>query len=418
MGGFGQTNILIQSGCRAFRRLVMNGSILRGAMIFIMHGSAYAADPVSDAIEFDALVEGGTSLVLYGRTGEYNYGVSSSDPAQSINFNQLYLSLGYPADGEKSPGFGFRFDNLVGTTWNQAHSYGFLEHSYKWNEVGWIPTQAYVEYASQIFDEKNVRVVVGNMYTPFGFENVKATDRPLYSTGYLYQFIYPATQFGLTVELTLNDRFTLYQGITNEADVWIGKAQRADYVGGFIAKPELSFDNELSLFVMYGDGLDRIDATYASGQPPIGIYSDNLAAPNTLSMVMLSEMWDLHIDDETQVTLDVTQGHIGAVSDVNGKGMLKPSMWAGGGIWVQKELDETFTPVIRAEVLYDSSGLQTGYAGTFMETTLGVGIKPLKYFLVRPEIRYDRAFGAEPYLDGTSHQNFSLNLDMILTLAQ
>ena len=164
--------------------------------------------------------------------------------------------------------------------------------------------------------------------------------------------------------------------------------------------------------------LDRIDATYASGQPPIGIYSDNLAAPNTLSMVMLSEMWDLHIDDETQVTLDVTQGHIGAVSDVNGKGMLKPSMWAGGGIWIQKELDETFTSVIRAEVIYDSSGLQTGYAGTFMETTLGVGIKPLKHFLVRPEIRYDRAFGAEPYLDGTSHQNFSLNLDMVLTLAQ
>ena len=69
---------------------------------------------------------------------------------------------------------------------------------------------------------------------------------------------------------------------------------------------------------------------------------------------------------------------------------------------------------IRNEFFNDMDGSRTGFISKYYEGSLGFTWWPNKLITVRPEIRFDRAFNATAYDDGTRHNQLMFSCDCVL----
>ena len=69
---------------------------------------------------------------------------------------------------------------------------------------------------------------------------------------------------------------------------------------------------------------------------------------------------------------------------------------------------------VRNEFFNDMDGSRTGFIAKYYEGSLGFTWWPNKLITVRPEIRYDRSFGATAYDDGTRHSQVMVSCDCVL----
>lgn len=375
--------------------------------------SAFGGQDVSpeSIYEIDGWIEGGAYLSLYGKQNTFNFGPTDANSAQEVHLNQFYLRAGFVTAIESDVKLGLTVHNLVGTDWNNSYSYGFLDNAFRWNQIGWDFPQAFASLT-----QPELKILAGKIFTPYGFEDLQATERPLFSTGYLFNFIYPTSQTGLLFDWQPTDRLTLHQGITNSPDIWIFNIAEPNYLAGF------SFENELwdspsifSFYMTYGRGLMRMNTVIMSGTSFLPMDLDSFTTPTLGQILLLSENWSLKIDEDIELNFDLTQGTVNDSRALYGGEPGSSGSWIGGGLWVDKKVNSSIHALFRIEALQNSNQIATGYSGTLTELTLGMAYSPSAMLVFRPELRYDRSFGSSPFLNGTSQQMFSLNLDTILT---
>lgn len=367
------------------------------------------------SLVMEGWAEGGSFLNLYGKQGVFNFGSTDANSSQEVHLNQLYLSSRISYALQDSNELGFTLDNLVGTDWNNSYSYGFLDNAFRWNQIGWDLPQAFFSFSRKDQDNTLWEVELGKVFTPYGYEDVRASERPLYSTGYLFNFIYPTTQTGVSIECQWIEGLRVYQAVTNAPDISVNYLVRPNYVGGLTFDDGAELPTAISFYVSYGEGLMRMATVMQSGVPFMPMDFDSFAKPEIGNMLILSESLEKTLSPSVTLTLDLTQGSFGRAKTLYDHLPGTSGTWFGGGLWLQhKELTEQLKGVVRLEVLYNSNGVATGYAGTFIESTLGVSYTPWEALTFRPELRYDRAFGATPYINASSQQQFSLNVDGIL----
>jgi hypothetical protein len=386
-------------------------------LVTIQTTKVEAGDIPENALHFsmDGWVEGGTFLSLYGRQGTFNYGPTDAASAQEVNLNQLYFINTMDLDLGGGSRVSFRVDNLVGTDWNIVAAYGFLQGAFKWNEIGWDLPQAFFAFDSDEHDDGGLHAQIGKVFTPYGYEDVQATERPLYSTGYLYNFIYPSTQTGFMVEWAPVKGITLYQGILNAPDVSLSQFVRVNYLAGIQYDADTPLQQEFAFYVNYGQGLTRMNQLMMTGtpnDPPMEL--ESLTSALMSNILMLSETMTIELTESTTLSLDLTQGLVNGSQVLDGSGPGNSGSWLGGGAWITHKLTQELALTFRLETLNSSNRIATGYTGTLLEETLGVAYSPLEVLVFRPEVRYDHAFGSSPFLQGTSQQLFSLNMDAIL----
>lgn len=368
------------------------------------------------SLVMEGWAEGGSFLNLYGKQGVFNFGSTDANSSQEVHLNQLYLSSRISYALQDSNELGFTLDNLVGTDWNNSYSYGFLDNAFRWNQIGWDLPQAFFSFSRKDQDNTLWEVELGKVFTPYGYEDVRASERPLYSTGYLFNFIYPTTQTGVSIECQWIEGLRVYQAVTNAPDISVNYLVRPNYVGGLTFDDGAELPTAISFYVSYGEGLMRMATVMQSGVPFMPMDFDSFAKPEIGNMLILSESLEKTLSPSVTLTLDLTQGSFGRAKTLYDHLPGTSGTWFGGGLWLQhKELTEQLKGVVRLEVLYNSNGVATGYAGTFIESTLGVSYTPWEALTFRPELRYDRAFGATPYINASSQQQFSLNVDGILS---
>lgn len=367
------------------------------------------------SLVMEGWAEGGGFLNLYGKQGVFDFGPTDAVSAQEAHLNQLYLSSQSQYAFDEHAVIGFTLDNLIGTDWNNSYSYGFLDNAFRWNQIGWDLPQAYFNFSGKEEGKKLVDVSLGKMFTPYGYEDVRAIERPLYSTGYLYNFIYPTTQTGLSVEWQVSNGVRLYQALTNAPDISAVYLVRPNYLAGFSFESDTSLPTSFSIYVSYGQGLMRMATVMQSGVPFMPMDFDSFAKPEIGNMLIVAESLEQQLSESVSLTLDMTQGSLGQAKTLYDHLPGTSGTWFGGGLWLEnKALADQVSGVVRLEVLYNSNGVATGYAGTFIEGTVGVSYTPWDHLTFRPELRYDRALGATPYLNATAVEQFSLNIDGIL----
>ncbi|MEY2698042.1 MAG: hypothetical protein RL333_2180 [Pseudomonadota bacterium] len=395
----------------------------RSALVTLLLGFplclSAAGDPPADpylSLKFDGWIEGGSYLNLYGQQGEFNFGPTDSNSAQVVNLDQFYLSSMIQYHFDDGLDLGFTLDNLVGTDWNASYSYGFLDGAFRWNEIGWDLPQVFLTLRANESLQPNSELNVGKMFTPYGFEDVRARERPLYSTGYLYNFIYPTTQTGISYEWELTDGISLYQALTNAPDISAAYLLRPTYLAGASYQDNSDRPTNLAIYVSYGEGLMRMATIMQSGVPFVPKDLDSFSNPELGRVLIVSESLEQTLSEHVTLNLDLTQGCVSHSKTLYAHQPGTSGAWLGGGLWLKHEqLAQDLTGVVRFEVLYNSHGVATGYDGTFLETTIGIAYNPMAYLTFRPELRYDRAFGSSPYVSATSQQQFSMNIDGILS---
>lgn len=360
--------------------------------------------------EISGWIEGGAYLSLYGQQNTFNFGPTDANSAQEIHLDQFYLRANIMRTLENDLRLGLTLHNLVGTDWNNSYSYGFLDNAFRWNQIGWDMPQAFISLG-----QHELNFMAGKIFTPYGFEDLQATERPLFSTGYLFNFIYPTSQSGLLMDWQPTEHLTLHQGITNSPDIWIFNIAEPNYLAGFTAENELwSVPNTFSFYLTYGKGLMRMNTIMMSGTPFIPMDLDSFTTPVLGQILLLSEGWSFQVDDDIEINLDLTQGTVNESRALYGGQPGSSGSWIGGGLWVDKKVNATLHALFRIETLQNSHQIATGYAGTLSEMTLGLAYSPDSFLVFRPELRYDRSFGSSPFLNGTSQQMFSMNIDAIL----
>jgi Putative beta-barrel porin-2, OmpL-like. bbp2 len=365
-------------------------------------------------LTLESWAEGGSYLNLDGKQGVFDFGPTDANSAQEVHLNQLYLSSAIQLALQDHDSIGFTLDNLIGTDWNNSYSYGFLDRAFRWNQIGWDLPQAYFSFSSQKEEASVLELDVGKIFTPYGYEDVRSTERPLYSTGYLYNFIYPTTQTGISLEWQFIEGVKLYQAVTNAPDISASYLLRPNYLAGVSYESQAELPTGLSLYVSYGEGLMRMATVMQSGVPFMPMDFDSFAKPELGTVLIISELIEQALSKDLSLTLDLTQGSFGHARTLYDHLPGTSGTWFGAGMWLQHQnLTKDLKGVFRFEVLYNSNGVATGYGGTFIESTLGIAYSPWEKLTFRPELRYDRAFGATPYLNATTAQQFSLNVDGI-----
>lgn len=92
--------------------------------------------------------------------------------------------------------------------------------------------------------------------------------------------------------------------------------------------------------------------------------------------------------------------------------------WYGVTAYVTRRIDERLAATLRAEWFRDDQGTRIGFATDLYSITFGIDARPLRRFAnlrLRPELRWDHAAGDQPFDGGTSADQFTAAIDIIVT---
>jgi hypothetical protein len=96
--------------------------------------------------------------------------------------------------------------------------------------------------------------------------------------------------------------------------------------------------------------------------------------------------------DKLTGVLDMTASHMDGIPGINGA-----AWWYGVAGYALYQFNDKMNLAFRQEVFQDDKGVRTGFAGTYSGTTLGVGFTPVRALMLRPSVRYDHNFDANPF---------------------
>jgi hypothetical protein len=280
--------------------------------------------PSEVSYSIDGWIEAGAFLSLYGKQNTFNFGPTDANSAQEVHLDQFYLRANITRTLGDDLNLGLTIHNLVGTDWNNSYSYGFLDNAFRWNQIGWDLPQAFVS-----IEQPELNIMAGKLFTPYGFEDLQATERPLFSTGYLFNFIYPTSQTGLLMDWNPTENIVIHQGITNSPDIWIFNIAEQNYLGGFsIENSLMDTPNNFSFYMTYGKGLMRMNTIMMSGVPFMPMDLDTFTTPVLGTILLISESWSIHLANDIDINVDLTQGTI------NGSRTLYSGEPGSSGSWI------------------------------------------------------------------------------------
>jgi hypothetical protein len=204
------------------------------------------------------------------------------------------------------------------------------------------------------------------------------------------QYGEPFTHTGILLNYALNDAFSVNAGAVTGWDNFSENLTNWNFLGG------LSWINN--------DATDSVSVSVISGD-----VSNN--APNNRTMYSL--VISHSITNKLQYSLQQDFGYQSQATQG-----IDNSYWYGINQYLFYDFTETITGGIRGEWFRDNDGTRVnlGTPGNYFEVTTGLNWKPLEWFSLRPEIRYDRADPNNHIYDNqTKNQQFEVAMDVVLT---
>jgi Putative beta-barrel porin-2, OmpL-like. bbp2 len=308
--------------------------------------------------------------------------------------------------------WGFRLTPMYGIDYRWTTSQGWfsgqlLNHN---RLYGFDPVEAYaLLYIPHI--AKGMVIKAGRYISPPDIEAQLAPDNYLFTHSLMFT-VDCYTQTGINADVKLNDQWSVMAGIHAGDDVAPWNAA-AHPTGMFMVRWVSKSNNDS----IYG-GIDSVnDGNFKGGH-------DNLQQSNVT--------WT-HRFNETGTFLTTTEGYYiyqfnalvgGTVNngpphawfEAVGPGTLIPGNAPAIGVvnyteWKFSKKD--FLSVRPIDYLVDVKGERTGFPTTYSSWTVGVTHRFNELLSVRPEVRYEYAFSARPYDNGTRSGQLMFAIDMI-----
>lgn len=362
----------------------------------------------------------GVTFNASGHRDGFNGPVTFTDRANTLQLNQLYLSLERAINfSAESWAIGGRIDFLFGTDALFAQTHGSVKG--RWDndlsltgDYGLALPQTYLEV--RIPFRQGVNIKLGHFYAMTGAESVMAPDNFFASHTYMMQFGEPFTHTGLLATYPLTADVTLNIGTATGSEV-----------GGW----DGAFDGRLDLWAFLG-GLTytNTDGSTSTSLNALQGESRNEGNVNLYSLVVhhdLIERWHYTLQQD-----------YGWSDGVSGSGSAE---WYGMAHYLSFDLIDSLAMGIRAEWFRDDEGnrVTASYRAAFAEPDrplndsvyppaghgfydLSVGLrwKPVNWITIRPGIRYDWT-DQGPLFDckwGRCQQNdqFLFTTDLLISL--
>jgi hypothetical protein len=339
-------------------------------------------------------------------TNTTNQPVVWNDRPNTFLLQQAWLRVerSVVTSGTSTPTWGYRIDILSGSDYRFTQQRGLfnsqLENSNgNQNLYGVDPIQFYVNtYIPNLFEGTDVRA--GRLYTPWGYESLEAISTPFASRSYAFNWSPPFTHMGIMISPQFNKQWSGKFMLANGNDVFFTANQEPRLVGA-LTWTSLSKADTATFGWSLGRGKFNAarpfaPATAGEQNEPAG--RNNL---NALDFVYthtfnprLAYSTELIYGWQYGVPANVPGGIIDEGRAVGEQG------FAHWGSWVQYltyNFTSRLTGIARFELFDDFEGQRTGFEGLYTAITVGAQIKPYKWLMFRPELRYDRNNYSNPF---------------------
>lgn len=308
------------------------------------------------------------------------------DRSNDYRFNQLVVNLERGLSEGNEFDLGGKIELMYGSDARFIHQNG-LADDIDDNTVQFDPVQFYGQVRIPVGNGLTVKF--GKYVTTLGAEVIDAPNNALYSHSYLFGFAIPFTHTGVQFDYPINDQLSVYYGLVIGWDAFDNPNDSLSHMAG---GSWTSADEKLAVLVNFITGPEREDEN-----------TDYRSVIDTVVTYQWTEQFSTSINAD--------YGHESGLGGAD-------DFWAGVAGYATYTFNPQLATTVRAEYFRDATASRLGFTGDVVEFTAGLDIHPVRDFAnlrVRPEVRYDHAFGDTPFDDGTDQNQFTVGVDVILT---
>jgi hypothetical protein len=360
--------------------------------------------------------------VLLATSAHSTYPLTYNVDPNAVNLDQLILRFDKQPDTTQTDhsDWGFRASSLFGIDyrWTTAQGYAsgqLLTHNQLY---GYDPVEAYFMLYSPRLGQGTV-FQFGRFISPPDIEAQLAPNNYLYSHSIFFDFD-AYTQTGMLASTKLSDYWTLQYGVHSGDDTAPWDPSQHFPTAEVIAR-WVSHANKDSL--LFGIDALNADGKFTSSVRDGLLYGhDNLQQSNLTWTHVFTPAFHNLIETYYLYEFDAYEG--GTINNGpvrfgggGGAGAYLPGRSVGTG--AVDYLEYKFAPKdfmsFRTDYMNDPRGWRSGFPTGYGSLTFGVTHKFSDLAMLRPEIRYEKAFrpGITPYDNGTKAKQASFGMDFI-----
>lgn len=381
-------------------------------LIYPLNKSLWAAFPTLKAN--DIRIYGWVNPSLNASTSKYsNIPMSYAIVPNHLELDQLVLRIErLPNTVQKSyMDWGFRVSNLYGIDYRYTNSTGYFSDQYTDhnNLYGYDPVEVFAQWYDPWIAEGMV-LTIGRYISPPDIEAQLAPQNLLVTHSLMFTFD-AYTQTGVNAAIKLNDTWSIQFGLNSGNDVatWSNAASTPTLLAML---RWVSDDNNNSLW----GGVNSFNGgKYKANHTNLQQF--NLTWSHRFTENLFTETEGYYI-----YQLDALAGgtcNFGPVRSFGGGGgcgPLLPGFSSSIGIvnYLSYHFQEKNFATFRTDYLNDGRGQLSGFDTAYMSWTLGLTHIFTDLIELRPEIRYETAFNATPYNNGTQKNQALFIVDTII----
>ena len=331
----------------------------------------------------------------------------------NIELDQLVLRVERVADTLQTThmDWGFRLSNLYGIDYRYTTSQGYFSSQLQQHNdlYGYDPVEAYGQvYVPSI--AQGLLLTVGRYISPPDIEAQLAPQN--YLVTHSLMFTYDAyTQTGINAAVKFNNTWSIQLGLHSGNDVapWTNAAS----IPTLLAMVRwVSPSNNDSLW----GGINSFNNGKFKGNH-VNLQQFNLTWSHRFTEKFFTETESYYI-----YQLDAALGgtcNFGPVRSFGGGGGCGPiipgySSSIGAVNYIEYKIFDKSFMSFRTDFLADPQGQLTGFTSDYMSWTLGLTHFLTDLIEIRPEVRYETAFSATPYDNGTKKNQALFIIDAIV----
>jgi len=359
-----------------------------------------------------------------------------------IEQNQIVLYAERTPDENQTDhaDWGFRLSQVYGLDYRYMISRGWNDRqlTQKNNFYGTDNPMMYANlYIPHVADGLNL--TFGRVISEADIEAQLAPNNLMSSHSLLYGFD-PYCQWGLFASLKLNNQWTVQFGVAAGNDVTPWELQDPGTQPTYTAMVQYQSPNGKFGFYGGGNAINNAQWGFNNIQQYVGTFTYKFSD----KIWTTHETWYMYMEGCPGQPSKVAPNGVAAPDEPKGQnpniygGNVGPFGYSDGQIpvhpgyaaewatlnYTQFRLGPSTFLSIRNELFDDIDGSRTGYASLYSEHSIGLTWWPCKLVTIRPEVRYDRAYGthgsstdvvdeARPFDNGSRRQQFSAQFDVV-----
>ncbi len=374
-------------------------------------------------VKFSLFVEAGVTGNPNDPDDHQNFGRVFDDRANEPLLNQATVTVERALAPE--PGkfdWGFKLQAGYGSDGRFINTLGTLENVTR-NIVQPYVVEAYGNLHFALVKDSSLDFKFGQFATILGAETIDPRSNYFYSHDYIFNFGIPLQHLGGLLTLHANATVDAYFGVDRGANTAFydnnGKVSFLTGIGlNNLCKGKLTILASASIGPENPRESDGALAYHGSGFEYRGDsreYGD-LVVTYKVTDKLTSITEGVYTYDEGFDT-DFYGGAETVAYALNDKYTLAARFEAvrdSDGFFVaQYAANDDFTNVERGGIPLDPRTVSGG-PNTYLESTVGVQIKPLKFLTVRPEVRFDYATQGHPFDDSSKQYSVTVAADAII----